>query len=383
MAYWHALDFFRNVPILTNISAELPVQSTPQDLFDHIEEELFEIESKLPDPRQNQYGRADKAACWMLQAKLYLNAESMGVNLTNDRNPYTETLTALNKVLNAGYALAPNYDELFLADNHRLKDSELIFTLPQDGREAQNWGGTTFLVHAALGERMEDNLQDADNTTEYPEGVEEDVEIYGVNGGWAGMRTTEAMLQKFEFVGPNDLTDPRGIFYTNGQTREIDDVAEFSQGIAVPKFKNVNSDGSKGSDVTHADIDYPMFRLADAHLMYAEAVLRNGTGGNLTTATNLVNDLRDRAYGSNINRIAQTDLTLEFILNERVRELYWEATRRIDLIRFGKFSGEGQLIWPWKGEIKDGRETEAFRRIFPIPSSDLAANPRMVQNDGY
>ena len=382
LAYWHALDLFRNVPILTKISADLPSQATPQQLFDHIEAELIAIESELADPMQNEYGRADRAALWMLQAKLYLNAESMGVTLSGSRNAYTETAAACQRVFDEGYSIAPIYNQLFLADNHQFKSTEFIFTLPQDGIEAQNWGGTTFLVHAGIGGRMEDNIQDSDNTTAYPSGVEEDVELYGVNGGWRGMRTTSSMVAKFSNVAPSNLTDPRGIFYTNGQSLAISDIAVFEQGYAVPKFKNITSTGEKGKNVTHADNDYPMFRLADTYLMYAEAVARGGTGS-LTDATGYINELRDRAYGVGINNIIEADLTLDFILDERVRELYWEGTRRLDLIRFGKFAGLGEIIWPWKGGVEGGTSVEAYRKIFPIPTSDLAANPKLEQNDNY
>lgn len=354
LAYWHALDLFRNVPLATSISAGFPAQATPQELFDFIESELNDIESLVPGPRQNQYGRADQAAVWMLQAKLYLNAETM---IGQDR--YTDCITATKNVINAGYSLDPVYQTLFMKDNHL--SNEIIFPLISDGKRAQNWGNTTFLVHAAIGGDM----------------VEAD---YGISGGWAGLRTTKEMLAKFP-----DLTgdiDNRAIFFTEGQTLEIDDISKFEQGIAVPKYTNTNLAGEVGSDLTHVDTDYPMFRLADAYLMYAEAIRRGGSGGDIGEATNLINSLRERAYGNSDGNITESDLDLAFILDERVRELYWEATRRIDLIRYGLFTG-GDYLWTWKGNVKEGRATESFRDIFPIPASDLLANPNLEQNDGY
>jgi hypothetical protein len=114
--------------------------------------------------------------------------------------------------------------------------------------------------------------------------------------------------------------------------------------------------------------------------MYAECHLRAG-GGDAATALGYVNDLRERAYGDASGNILPADLDLDFILDERSRELYWEAHRRMDLIRFGQFTDQG--IWPWKGGLAEGRTTETFRNIFPIPASDLIANPSLVQNDGY
>jgi starch-binding outer membrane protein, SusD/RagB family len=356
MAYWHALDLFRNVPILTAITTELPEQRTAVELFDFIESELMAIESEMAAPRAHEYGRADRAALWMLQTKLYLNAE-----VYDKPAKYTEAAAAARKVIDAGYSLAPNYRELFMADNHRLKDSELIFTLISDGTRVRTWGGTTFLVHGALGGAMVDT-------------------DYGVSGAWAGMRTTSAMVEKFENVVDGVELDPRAIFYTTGQTRTINDVGQFTQGYAVPKYTNKKSTGADGSDNTFVDTDYPMFRLADAYLMYAEAVLRGGSGS-LSDALGYVNALRERAYGNATANIASEELTLDFILDERVRELYWEATRRVDLIRYGRFTTEG--VWPWKGGVADGATTSSHLNIFPIPASDLIANPRLDQNDGY
>jgi len=354
LAYWHALDLFRNVVIATTVSSGTPSQAEPEELFSFIETELNEIESLLPTPRANEYGRVDQGALWMLKAKLYLNAESM-VGM----DKYTECLTELNKVINAGYTLDPNYQALFMKDNH--ESPEIIFALNADGKNTQSWGSTTFLVHAAIGGTMTDT-------------------DYGVVNGWGGLRTTSALLDKFP-----DLTgdiDGRAIFYTDGQTIEIDDVGEFTQGIAVPKWTNINMDGEAGTDNTHTDTDYGMFRLGDAYLMYAEAVLRNGQGGDLGTAVDYINQLRDRAYGNSDGNITQADLDLPFILDERARELYFEGTRRIDLVRFGLFTGDAYL-WPWKGNVKEGRGTESFRDIFPIPASDLLANANLLQNAGY
>jgi hypothetical protein len=130
------------------------------------------------------------------------------------------------------------------------------------------------------------------------------------------------------------------------------------------------------------DIDFPVFRLADAYLMYAEAVLRGGSGGTVAEATGYINELRERAYGDDSGNISDLELNLDFVLDERARELYWECHRRTDLIRFGKFS-ESEYVWPWKGGVKDGVSTSARYDVFPIPSSDLAANPNLDQNDGY
>ena len=176
--------------------------------------------------------------------------------------------------------------------------------------------------------------------------------------------------------------DTRAMFWSAGQSIDINDIAVFTDGYAVNKFKNINSDGSPGSNLTYCDTDFPLFRLGDAYLMYAEAVLRGGGGGSSAQALTLVNALRERSWGDATGNITSADLTLDFILAERGRELYWEGHRRTDLIRYGKFS-TSNYVWPWKGGVKDGLSTASFYNIFPIPSSDVSANPNLRQNTGY
>lgn len=165
------------------------------------------------------------------------------------------------------------------------------------------------------------------------------------------------------------------MFHTSGQSKSIDDIGVFTNGYAIGKFKNVNSDGSPGKDKTFVDGDFPMFRIEDVMLMYAEAVLRGGSGSK-SQAVDYVNQVRGRAYGDTSGNITESDLSLDFILDERARELVWECHRRTDLIRFGKFSG-GAYIWPWKGGVKDGIPTSDCRDVYPLPASDVVANPNL------
>jgi len=353
LAYWHALDLFRNIPLVTTITTDFPTQVPPSEIFNFIESELIDIESEMVEAGQNDYGRADQAALWMLQAKLYLNAEVyIGENRSSD------AISALEKVLNGPYSLEDNYADLFKADNHL--SNELIFTLPSDGLRSQSYGSTTFLVNASIGGTMT-------------------ASDFGVSTGWAGLRTTSKLVDKFPDV--DGSTDSRAMFYTDGQTKEISELLEFTNGYAVTKFTNVTSDGEDGVDVGFVDTDYPMFRLGDAYLMYAEAVLRGG-GGSRATAVSLINELRERAYGDASGNIIDTDLNLDFIIDERARELYYEGHRRVDLVRFGLYTG-GSYNWPWKGNNIDGASISDHLEIFPIPANDLIANPELDQNDGY
>jgi hypothetical protein len=177
-------------------------------------------------------------------------------------------------------------------------------------------------------------------------------------------------------------TDGRALFYTDGQELKVTDITKFKEGYAVVKFKNISSTGAAGQDLTHSDTDFPMLRSADAYLTYAEAVLRGGTGGTPAQALTYVNAIRTRAYGDTGGNIKDTELTLNFLLDELSREFYWEGHRRTDLIRFGKYTGSA-YIWPWKGGVIDGKATDAKFNVYPIPSSDVVANPNLKQNAGY
>ena len=559
LSYFHAIDLYGNPPFITEADlpgAFFPKQTTRAELFNYIESELKAIEGELGEPRF-EYGRADKAAAWTLLAKLYLNAK---VYTGAEKN--TECITYCNKVINAGYTLAPDYANNFLADNNT--SPEMIFPITCDGSFTRSYGGMTYLVHAAIGGTM----PAAD---------------FGVGGGWGGIRTTSAFVNKFgtgkshwssakgknntadypklqvpgsyqgwtpgdnttvlasvnsddkyegylnfpdantEFkflkgsawgdpdwggadgilvaggsnikaadagyykinvdltaltysvvkttwgvigsataggwdsdqnmsynattgewtvvldlkagdvkfrandgwdinygdsgvdgildaggdniavptagtysitlkLGTPDYTysivrksyDHRAMFWTNGQSLEIDDIAQFTQGYAITKYKNVTSTGAAAPHAhpDFVDTDYPMFRLADVYLMYAEAVVRGGQGGDMGTALDLVNQIRERSYGSADGNITSGDLTLPFLLDERARELYWEGHRRTDLIRFGQFT-DGDYVWPWKGNVAEGIATASYRNLYPIPANDLGANPTLNQNSGY
>lgn len=363
LAYWHALDHFGYPPFVTEADlpgAFFPKQTDPASLFSYIEGELTAIESLLADPTGvpggADYGHATKGALYMLQAKLYLNAETY---LGTGNKKYTECITALNKLFALNkYSLASNYLLNFAANNNT--SPELIFTINYDGAHSQSYGGMDYIIHAALGGSMT-----ATN--------------FGVTGTWGGTRTTSALVAKF--ADPSGNTDKRAQFYTAGQNLVINDIGAFTDGYAIKKFSNRTiPDGPSASGVPDfVDTDWPMFRLADAYLMYAEAVLRGGSGGDATTALGYVNAVLTRAYGgSTTGNITGAQLTLNWILDERARELYWEGHRRTDLIRFGQFTN-GTYVWPWKGNVANGIATPAYRNLFPIPTADLSANPTLVQ----
>jgi hypothetical protein len=165
---------------------------------------------------------------------------------------------------------------------------------------------------------------------------------------------------------------------------DVGNVGTFTEGIGITKFKNVTSGGGAAPNAhpTFVTTAFPMFRLADAYLMYAEAVVRGGSGGDMATAVGYINALRQRAYGNATGNVTGATVTLAFLLDERSRELYWEGHRRTDLVRFGQFTS-GTAVWQWKGKVQNGIQTASYRDLYPIPINDLNANPNLVQNPGY
>ena len=354
LAYFYMIDCFGKGVLVTeeNVGVSTPLpEASRLDLFNFVEAELLDIEDKIV--MTNAYGRANKSVVRMLLAKLYLNAK---VYTGTDR--YTDALTYTKKVINeGGYTLATNFASNFTGDNNT--STEIIYPLIADPLISQSFGNTTYIVNGSL--------NDATMT----------LNTYGATQGWAGHRATKAWYGLFGNLGTS--TDVRaGLFWTSGHTYEMTDYKEWTNGYPSIKFRN-NDFQSATTPTDFSGTDFPLFRLADAYLMYAECVVRGATGGTITEAVDYVNDIRLRA---NASIITPSDLDLDFIIDERGRELMLEGHRRTDLIRFGKFTG-GSYLWPWKGNALNGTSIPATYNVFPIPLPALQANPNLSQNPGY
>lgn len=388
LAYYHLLDLYGNPPFIDESnqigSSTLPKQITRAALYQYIQDELIGTTSKsgaisgLVPARTNEYGRADKAAAYALLAKMYLNGVTYA-GASAAPACYTSAATYAKMVVDAGYSLMPNatsgtrlarngYGRLFLADNDK-NNPEIIFPVVFDGKLAQSYGGTTFLTHAGVYGTANNDWSPVP---------------YGIGGGWGGNRATPSLFQQF----PDTAADQRGNFHTAGQTLDVTSQTDFKYGYVPVKYRNVNTAGVAGSDLTFVDTDYPMFRLADMYLTYAEAVTRGGTG-DANLALQYVNLVRNRAFkgqpGDNAGAVSAATLranNLQFFLDERSRELHWEATRRTDLIRFNKFTKN--YTWQWKGGASiNGNDVDDHFQLFPLPVSELSINTNLVQNPGY
>ena len=351
LSYYHAIDMFGNVPFATEndaVGAKGPRQINRADLFAYVESECKALleGNDLAAEGTNVYGRCDKGFVKMILAKLYLNAE---VYVGQDR--YAEC-AALCEDLVATYSLAENFADLFAADNDRFAvgTEEIIFAVPHDGVNTTSYGGTNFLIFAGTGGDM--NAAEA-----------------GISSGWGGLSVTKQVSERYA------EGDARALFFKDYGTEIVDIFTFTSGGYKSTKFRNVKSNGEAAQTTGFVDTDFPLFRVADAHLMLAECAAR----GKADSAKGLasLNAVRQRA-----GLDAVSSFTAQDVLDERSRELMWEGHRRSDLIRFGQFT-TADYVWEYKGSVKEGAAVEDHRNLFPLPPADVNANGNLDQNPGY
>lgn len=365
--YYHALDMFRYIPFVDEndpVGSWTPPRNTPQQTFDFIESELQTIVSDLAPASECPYGEASQGAAYTLLAKLYLNAE-----IYIGTSKYDECIAACQQVIAQGYTLESDYAKLFNGDNHK-RTNEIIFALPVDAEHTMTWGTTTYIIHGEVGTTSSQTAAD-----------------YGIETPWGMFRSRGELPQKFldedNVRLMENVKDKRCMFFTTDQTQYLDEALDDqAEGYFVSKWTNLTDDGEFASDPSNGvSTDFPMFRLADVYLMYAEAVLRGDAGRLRSQALGYVNALKERAYGNTDGNISDSQLTLSYILDERARELYWECSRRTDLIRYGYFTTSSYL-WQWKGGTKDGTSVDSKYNIYPIPATELTANPNLY-NENY
>ncbi len=394
-------DAFGNIPFTTKISGDNPEQYSRAQVCEFIESELKDIIGEgsgsqvLSDPMPKNYGqegfgRVDKAAAWMLLARLYLNSQ-----VYTGTPRWAEARDYAKKVMDSSYKLFTNdyegvgidgvtrkfsaYQMLFMGDNGTNGAMvEAVFPVIQYGTRTTSWGGSNFLICSTFDGDMHPYPYDA-------------TEVNGLynNSTWGGNRARPELIKKFfsDIEAPEghayDVAaaagDDRALFETEGRHLNVENESDFKYGYATAKFTNFKCDGSKGSDITFADAQLMYMRAAEAYLTYAEAVTRlAGTGAAPADAVDAINKVRERAHATK-----KASYSLNDILDEWSREFYFEGRRRVDLIRFGKFGGTTDYKWQWKGGAYAGRDFEAYRNVFAIPNDDILANHNLKQNEGY
>ena len=392
--YWIAMDTFGNVPFTTENSplggGFIPTQTPRVELFNYIVDELNAIAASGDMPAaQSNYPRADIGSVYGLLARLYLNAEVYTATDVAPGTPmWAEAKAACEEIYKLGYSICPDYAALFRGDNGENANArgEFLFAVPYDAEDTQSYGGTGYLTFAAAAAT---DVKDDKGTSD-----ESDDEFFGptgINNGWAGIRVPDPYVQTyfnpsaFDFeAGTYTIADKRGqMFNIQGQTQEMD-LYVFTTGWKCWKYNNYPHDkGPKDAEAlklantkSYSDIDFPLIRLGEIHLIYAEACMH------LTAEAQALPKLKELADRAGVT--ATTSITQEFLVAERARELMWEAHRRTDLIRYGMYGGNTSYSWPFKGgNSAYGQPFEKYMELYSIPPEELASNEKLVQNPGY
>jgi len=361
--YTYAIDFFGNVPFVTSVSSANAPQGSRESVYSFIESELNDCVKDMAEPKTNTYGRADKAAAWLLLSRLYLNAQ-----VYTGTAQWAKAAEFAQKVMDSKYKLVSTYKYLFMGDNNSNgAQNEIILPILQDGIDTQNYGGSLFLIASTN---------------------KDDMGEHGTSESWAGNRARKQLVEKFfpNSEPPTGLDvagmiaaagDDRAMFFSKGRNLSVEETSVFTDGFSVGKFTNSYSSGGNTHDSKFVDMDVPFMRAAEAYLTFAEAQTRMG---NTTAAKVAIDALKDRAHAS---ASKQGVYSLDDICDEWAREFMFEGRRRMDLIRFGRFGGNSDYVWEWKGGTRNGSNFSAQRNVFGLPTKDVVANNNLKQNAGY
>jgi hypothetical protein len=357
--YWRLLDLFGNVKIVTTAGGDAP-QSPRAAVFDFIESELLAAIPDLPTGKA-EYGRTNQAAAWALLSRLYLNA-----GVYKGQNRYDDAINAADQVINSGlYNLSPEYKDVFSPTN--LENIEHIFVATFDEATGTGMNIAQMTLHypSQLTYRLAEQPWNGYSTLEEFYNSYEDIDERKANNFIAGPQYDVNGNPILDLA--YDKADPDGapINYTPF-INELYPNASRQGGARLGKFN------FKIGQANDMDNDYPLLRYGEVLLNKAEALARkNGFGD--ATALALVNEIRARAGVAPF-----TSMTEGQLLAERGRELFIEALRRTDLIRFGAF---GNAWW------EKPAHSDAHKNLFPIPLEQMQATAstanKLTQNPGY
>lgn len=375
--YWMALDCFGSVPFTTEQSpfggTFFPVQASRTDIYDFCISELsylMSAESPMPEARSN-YPRADKGSAAGLLARMYLNSK-----VYTGVERWEEAKSVCEDIFRMGYSLSPEYSSLFRGDNgeNQMARGEMLWSVSYDAQKTRSYGGTSYLLSATLAST---DITDTSRPN-------------GQRNGWAGLRVPFEYVERYFDVGSRDydtgeyeVADRRGeVFYIKGRQESMEGALySFMNGWSCLKFNNIPHGQTDESFLPvsavkdFSDVDFPMIRLAEIYLIYAEACMHLGLQ---SLALPLVGELSERAGVP-----PPAEITEDFLVSERARELMWEGHRRTDLIRYGLYN-TSEYLWPYKGgDAYEGQSFPEYKCIFPIPPTELATNANLRQNPGY
>ncbi len=358
--YGILLDMFGNVPLIVTFPGDL-AEAAPKsrtEVYNFVEKELTEASANLSkNADATTYGRVNYWAAKAALARLYTNAQ-----VYTGTAQWDKAISAADEIISSTkYSLETNYFANFNATNNASREN--IFVIPYDAAKLKGFNLAQMTLHYESKATF--------NLTDQP---------------WNGYCTIASFYDSYE---PTDVRRANLLegaqFAADGTTRLLDGGAESNDpdgkpltftkvvnehfpnclrqaGARIGKYKFANG------STPELNNDYPIFRLADVILMKAEALWRKSAAD--PTALTLVNSIRTRAGVA-----AFASLTNDNFLAERGREMFFEAVRRTDMVRFGKF------IEPY-GPFKPGTDA-ACKTLFPIPQPQMDANKNLKQNPCY
>ena len=346
--YYLLIDDYGNIPFYTEntITVDQIPQASRQEVYDFIVSELTANVDLLATTKgDNYYGRFNRWAGYALLAKVYLNAE-----VYTGTSKWQECLAACEVIDEGGFSLhtaAESETSPFSSQYYDLFGD----VLPDDETILAMYASVNIVSRNIYGVRS----------------------LYGPHAqalfGYSGWNGTIVPEDFFNLYDPNDIRSrqfiygdqPGGTSYTISVTSLDDPGAAPQAGVRNLKFYPAGTmDGGGASN------DFPIYRYADIMLMKAECLVHLNNSGEAKT---LLDEIRNRA---GLNALTANP-TLEDVYYERSVELNWEGHRRQDMIRFGTFLDANKF----RGTSQE------FRKLFPIPTNALNANPNLQQNPGY
>lgn len=365
--YYQLMDLFGGVPIVTTTEITPRAKNTRQEVFNFIDTELTAARAVLPLtwPAESN-GRMTKGAADVILANMYLNAavftkDNPSATAYNSCTTVTiggvtacqAAINVADRILNSGaYSLAADQRQNFRFDNHLspeiilaakfINDPDLGFHLIQTSLHYNQFGTPPWNGFSLVADRYRSFDQNDQRRQAFLVGPQANVE-------------TQAPVTE---RAPSTARLDFQVDIANQQD------ARENEGVRFYKWPYDPGHAQQGNGN-----DFAYFRLAEVYMIKAEA--QNEITPGSPTALALVNQLRARVFATP-NPLVTIDRAA--ILRERLFEFAVEGKRRQDLIRHGQFTR------PW--EFKPVASAP-YRILFPIPQTQLDANPLLVQNTGY
>jgi starch-binding outer membrane protein, SusD/RagB family len=350
-AYYNLWNFWGTSPLRVERADPenlLPSSTTGTQLLDQAISDFAAAAALLPASWNDaNRGRVTaNSANGMLGKSLVFRASA-----TQTTTDYSDAINAFNAI--TGVSLIPNFDDNFAFDTENNGESLFEFQASQAFGFDNVW--------------LDNDFDNAVGALSIFWGFYEDnYALFGTSRFYG----TQKLLSAF------DPDDPRLPLTINPSDR------------TVAKYAARNKSNQPGASSVN---NYRILRFADVLLLKAEAILQSG--GSTEEAIDLINQVRTRARNiSGGNGIQPADLSnaesdrnviMQWIMDERLRELGGEGQRWFDLRRWqmqGIINLDNAFF---SSNVSDNINFQTKHLYFPIPNSEIDVNPNVVQNPGY